>query len=338
MPDELTGAGRGTARRHRPRSAGTARGRPDARPSATPRCARSNRSCCSPNPVRSRTRGSCGRSTPPAPRSSSAGCCFRVRDRLDAAFGDARPTTRSSRCRSTRRGTPTPSAASCASGHTHYDERQRRLYQFRTRHGFTDAGDAAFAALWDGVDLTWADITKLSAAGHTRRSGSAPAPLRPLGASAPASASGSLRLRLVRRLRRDGSACGTVRVAARAACCPSSAVVGWRRPGHRCLLARRFGGSGRHRLPGVHPERTRAGETRRPAEPSADEVRAAPKAPPQPQAERAEAEPRRRPPGADGDRSRPSKQIVGADGVVEVDVGWCGEDATAVFGQLDHHG
>jgi len=41
-------------------------------------------------------------------------------------------------------------------------QRQRRLYNFRNRHGFTDAGDAAFDALWSGEALTWADITGLS--------------------------------------------------------------------------------------------------------------------------------------------------------------------------------
>ena len=41
-------------------------------------------------------------------------------------------------------------------------QRQRRLYNFRNRHGFTDAADAAFEALWNGEGLTWADIEGLS--------------------------------------------------------------------------------------------------------------------------------------------------------------------------------
>ena len=41
-------------------------------------------------------------------------------------------------------------------------QRQRRLYNFRNRHGFTDQADAAFDALWTGQDLTWADIERLS--------------------------------------------------------------------------------------------------------------------------------------------------------------------------------
>lgn len=42
-------------------------------------------------------------------------------------------------------------------------QRQRRLYAFRTRHGFSDVSDAAFDQLWSGTDLSWADISRLSA-------------------------------------------------------------------------------------------------------------------------------------------------------------------------------
>ena len=44
----------------------------------------------------------------------------------------------------------------------HHVQRQRRLYQFRNRHGFTDAADAAFDKLWTADQLTWADITAIS--------------------------------------------------------------------------------------------------------------------------------------------------------------------------------
>lgn len=37
-------------------------------------------------------------------------------------------------------------------------QRQRRLYHFRNRHGFSDVADAAFDRLWAGEGLTWADI------------------------------------------------------------------------------------------------------------------------------------------------------------------------------------
>ena len=47
-------------------------------------------------------------------------------------------------------------------GYKHYDNRQRRLYHFRNRHGFTDAADEAFEQLWTADDLTWSDIAALS--------------------------------------------------------------------------------------------------------------------------------------------------------------------------------
>ena len=40
--------------------------------------------------------------------------------------------------------------------------RQRYLYAFRNRHGFTDAADGAFEELWSGEDLSWADLDRLS--------------------------------------------------------------------------------------------------------------------------------------------------------------------------------
>ena len=39
-------------------------------------------------------------------------------------------------------------------------QRQRRLYHFRNRHGFTDVADAAFERLWTADGLTWADIDR----------------------------------------------------------------------------------------------------------------------------------------------------------------------------------
>jgi hypothetical protein len=92
---------------------------------------------------------------------------FRVRDRLDPAFGapadDSEVTLQQHAA-----WDAFAVGRLIRAGHTHYDERQRRLYQVRTRYGFSVAGDGAFAALWDGVDLTWADIQQLSAAGNTR--------------------------------------------------------------------------------------------------------------------------------------------------------------------------
>jgi hypothetical protein len=44
----------------------------------------------------------------------------------------------------------------------HPVQRQRRLYQFRNRHGFTDVADAAFDQLWTSEGLAWADIKQIS--------------------------------------------------------------------------------------------------------------------------------------------------------------------------------
>ncbi|MCS5674880.1 MAG: hypothetical protein VYB10_05580 [Actinomycetota bacterium] len=41
-------------------------------------------------------------------------------------------------------------------------QRKRRLYQFRNRHGFTDAADAAFEELWGSSELSWAEIDRIS--------------------------------------------------------------------------------------------------------------------------------------------------------------------------------
>lgn len=84
---------------------------------------------------------------------------FSVRDRLDPAFGDpplddaltlAQSAAWETYCvgRLGRLGHPV--------------QRQRRLYQFRNRHGFTDAADAAFDGLWTADGLTWTDITRRS--------------------------------------------------------------------------------------------------------------------------------------------------------------------------------
>jgi hypothetical protein len=85
---------------------------------------------------------------------------LRVRDRLDPAFGD--PPTDAE--------LTLPQAAAWDAyvmgrfqrlGYK--AQRQRRLYHFRNRHGFTDAADTAFATLWDGEGLTWPEIDALSA-------------------------------------------------------------------------------------------------------------------------------------------------------------------------------
>jgi hypothetical protein len=85
---------------------------------------------------------------------------LRVRDRLDPSFGEPPPDSELS----------LPQAAAWdaysmgrLSRHGHRAQRQRRLYHFRNRHGFTDVADAAFARLWDGEQLSWNDIDSISA-------------------------------------------------------------------------------------------------------------------------------------------------------------------------------
>jgi hypothetical protein len=86
---------------------------------------------------------------------------LRVRDRRDPAFGDPPADGDISIAHAVAWD------AYCIGrlvrlGYHHYDNRQRRLYHFRNRHGFTDLADDAFEQLWTGDNLTWSDITKLS--------------------------------------------------------------------------------------------------------------------------------------------------------------------------------
>ena len=53
---------------------------------------------------------------------------------------------------------------------------QRRLYHFRVRHGFNDTVDAVFQRLWQGADLTWADLERASDEAASAASASAAAP------------------------------------------------------------------------------------------------------------------------------------------------------------------
>lgn len=39
----------------------------------------------------------------------------------------------------------------------------RRQYHFRARHGFSDAADAAFEAIWTAESLAWAELEELTA-------------------------------------------------------------------------------------------------------------------------------------------------------------------------------
>jgi hypothetical protein len=91
---------------------------------------------------------------------SLARMLFRARDRLDPAFGDPpaddeltlpQATAWDAYClgRFERLG--------------YQAQKQRRLYNFRNRHGFNDVADAHFERLWNGTGITWADIEAVCA-------------------------------------------------------------------------------------------------------------------------------------------------------------------------------
>lgn len=88
---------------------------------------------------------------------------FRVRDRLDPAFGDP-PADHELPLELSTAWDVYAVGRLVRLGFRHHDDRQRRLYQFRTRHGFTDESDRSFDQLWTGDALTWSDIQALSTA------------------------------------------------------------------------------------------------------------------------------------------------------------------------------
>jgi hypothetical protein len=51
----------------------------------------------------------------------------------------------------------------------HQVNRQRFLYNFRNRHGFTDTADHVFDRLWNSDDLTWQELDELSASADAAR-------------------------------------------------------------------------------------------------------------------------------------------------------------------------
>ncbi|HEV7761346.1 MAG TPA: hypothetical protein VGO78_20215 [Acidimicrobiales bacterium] len=83
----------------------------------------------------------------------------KLRDRLDPAFGDA-PDDDALTLELSAAWDAYATGRLERLGYT--VQRQRRLYQFRVRHGFSDDGDAAFAQLWEGENLSWARIEELS--------------------------------------------------------------------------------------------------------------------------------------------------------------------------------
>ncbi len=80
---------------------------------------------------------------------------FRVRDRLDPGFAGAPSDDDLSLAQSTAWDTYSVGRMARLG---YPVQRQRRLYHFRNRHGFSDTADVVFERLWDADGLTWADI------------------------------------------------------------------------------------------------------------------------------------------------------------------------------------
>jgi hypothetical protein len=84
---------------------------------------------------------------------------FRVADRLDPAFGD--PPADVDLTKPEHAAWDAYSLGRFARRAGVDAGRDRRRYAFRIRHGFDDFADRAFDQLWDGSDLTWADIRRI---------------------------------------------------------------------------------------------------------------------------------------------------------------------------------
>lgn len=80
---------------------------------------------------------------------------LRTRDRRDPAFGAPPPDDDLSLMQTTAWDTYCIGRLAQLG----YDvQRQRRLYHFRNRHGFSDVADTVFDRLWGASGLTWDDI------------------------------------------------------------------------------------------------------------------------------------------------------------------------------------
>jgi hypothetical protein len=85
---------------------------------------------------------------------------FIAKDRLDPAFADA--PAESDTTLQQRTAWDVYAVGRC-DRMGWQPQRQRRLYHFRNRHGFTDVADAVFERLWNAENLTWADIEAVCA-------------------------------------------------------------------------------------------------------------------------------------------------------------------------------
>ena len=78
----------------------------------------------------------------------------------DARLSTTPRRTTTSRCPRPRPGTPYSIARLGRLGYP--VNRQRWLYNFRNRHGFTDVADRVFDELWAGGAASWAELSEQS--------------------------------------------------------------------------------------------------------------------------------------------------------------------------------
>lgn len=96
---------------------------------------------------------------------------FQARDRLDEGFGPVPPAD-SLPLALANAWDVHAAGRLVAKGYP--SQRQRWLYAFRNRHGFTDAADAAFDRLWSSPSpLTWSDIERISTEAEAARDATA---------------------------------------------------------------------------------------------------------------------------------------------------------------------
>jgi hypothetical protein len=101
---------------------------------------------------------------------------WRVHDRLDPSFGPVPPDDSLSLAHQAAWDVYSVSRLARLG---YRAQRQRRLYAFRIRHGFSDEADAAFDRLWSAEHLTWLEVVALSDAADIRLPGARPEGARP---------------------------------------------------------------------------------------------------------------------------------------------------------------
>ena len=95
-----------------------------------------------------------------AVRAALARVLYRVADRIDPAFGRAPADADLDLQQLTAWDAYSMGRAERA---RLADQRGRRRYHFRNRHGFNDVADAVFERLWTASGLTWADLERACA-------------------------------------------------------------------------------------------------------------------------------------------------------------------------------